>query len=81
MLFLDVAEDALEALGTKSADIAFIEAPKLRELCIVSIPSFIFTLEAGVGNKTLPMLLLESSFRGNVNNWSSQVDIFKVMVK
>lgn len=48
---------------------------KLKELCIVAMPSFVLTLEAGVGNKTLPMLLLESSFHGSVNDWSSQMTV------
>lgn len=37
------------------------------------MPSIIITIEAGVGSKTLPMLVLESSLKGNVSNWSSQM--------
>ncbi|XP_028133900.2 intermembrane lipid transfer protein Vps13 isoform X1 [Diabrotica virgifera virgifera] len=45
----------------------------LQELCIISIPSVTVTVEAGVGNKTLPMLMLETGFSGSVKNWSSQM--------
>lgn len=40
------------------------------ELAIVSAPNILLTIEAGVGNKTLPMLFLHSGFRSNVNDWS-----------
>ncbi|KAK0157380.1 hypothetical protein PV328_011128 [Microctonus aethiopoides] len=40
------------------------------ELAIVSVPNILLTIEAGVGNKTLPMLFLHSGFRSNVNDWS-----------
>ncbi|XP_053986716.1 intermembrane lipid transfer protein Vps13 isoform X2 [Hylaeus volcanicus] len=42
------------------------------ELAIISAPTILFTLEAGVGNKTLPMLLLHIGFQSNVNDWSSK---------
>ncbi|XP_031336343.1 vacuolar protein sorting-associated protein 13 isoform X2 [Photinus pyralis] len=68
----EIGEDVLEVLDTGTP-----ESPrqKLSELCIVSIPSVVITIEAGVGNKTLPMLLLNSSFQGNVHDWSSQLYI------
>lgn len=74
-MILDVGDDALAMIGSESNydTLNVSDAPKLKELCIVSMSSFILTLEAGVGNKTLPMLLMESSFQGNVNDWSSQV--------
>nr|XP_012230348.1 PREDICTED: vacuolar protein sorting-associated protein 13C isoform X2 [Linepithema humile] len=42
------------------------------ELAIVSAPTILLTLEAGVGNKTLPMLLLHVGFQSNVNDWSTK---------
>ncbi|XP_076380466.1 vacuolar protein sorting 13C isoform X3 [Megalopta genalis] len=42
------------------------------ELAIISAPTILFTLEAGVGNKTLPMLLLHIGFQSNINDWSSK---------
>lgn len=44
-----------------------------KELCILTVPLIVITLEAGVGNKTMPLLLIESGFEGNVNDWSTQV--------
>uniref|UniRef100_A0A8B9KTF7 Vacuolar protein sorting 13 homolog A n=1 Tax=Astyanax mexicanus TaxID=7994 RepID=A0A8B9KTF7_ASTMX len=35
------------------------------------ISSICLTLEAGVGHRTVPMLLAKSSFHGDVKNWSS----------
>lgn len=47
----------------------------LNEICFVRLPALIITVEAGVGNKTLPMLLMESHFDGKIRNWSSNVRI------
>lgn len=45
----------------------------LKEMCNVSAMSIVVTVEAGVGTKTVPMLLLETSFEASVHNWSSKV--------
>ena len=50
------------------------------ELAIVSAPVILLTLEAGVGNKTLPMLLFHLSFQSNVNDWSTKT-VNKLYVK
>lgn len=74
----DVAQDALEMVASQGTfDTLESEhaVTRKKELCFMTIPSFVLTVEAGVGNKTLPMLLLESSFKGNVNDWSSQVGV------
>ncbi|XP_046738037.1 vacuolar protein sorting-associated protein 13 isoform X1 [Diprion similis] len=42
------------------------------ELAVVSAPTILLTLEAGVGNKTLPMLLFYLGFQSNVNDWSTR---------
>ncbi|KAM4808096.1 intermembrane lipid transfer protein VPS13A [Rhinophrynus dorsalis] len=42
----------------------------------ISIESIIVTLEAGVGHKTLPMLLAKSSFTGDVKNWSTLINLY-----
>lgn len=47
---------------------------KKSEVCLISIPSIVFTIEAGIGTKTMPMLLTECTFNGSVNNWSSKVN-------
>lgn len=49
----------------------------LQEICIISMPSIVITLEAGVANKTLPFLLFETSLKGCAKNWSSQLGKFR----
>ncbi|NWR93258.1 VP13A protein, partial [Furnarius figulus] len=41
----------------------------------ISIESVFLTLEAGVGHRTVPMLLAKSSFVGEVKNWSTLINI------
>ncbi|XP_062237859.1 vacuolar protein sorting-associated protein 13A isoform X1 [Platichthys flesus] len=41
----------------------------------VSIESICLTLEAGVGHRTIPMLLAKSSFNGDVTNWSTLINL------
>ncbi|CAL1615509.1 unnamed protein product [Knipowitschia caucasica] len=41
----------------------------------MSINSICVTLEAGVGHKTMPMLLAKSSFHGSVTNWSTLINL------
>lgn len=33
------------------------------------------TLESGLGHRTVPLLLAESSFRGSAKNWSSLLQL------
>ncbi|XP_018574731.1 vacuolar protein sorting-associated protein 13 isoform X2 [Anoplophora glabripennis] len=69
-------ENALEALEYPSAEGGRIKKKNaLQELCIITVPSIVFTIEAGVGNKTLPMLILETGFQGAARNWSSQLSL------
>ncbi|XP_040272989.1 LOW QUALITY PROTEIN: vacuolar protein sorting-associated protein 13A [Bufo bufo] len=42
----------------------------------LSIDSIIITLEAGVGHRTLPILLAKSSFKGNVKNWTTLINLY-----
>ncbi|KAM9858498.1 intermembrane lipid transfer protein VPS13A [Aulostomus maculatus] len=41
----------------------------------LTIQSICLTLEAGVGHRTIPMLLAKSSFHGNVTNWSTLINL------
>ncbi|TNN62598.1 Vacuolar protein sorting-associated protein 13A [Liparis tanakae] len=41
----------------------------------VTIKSVCLTLEAGVGHRTIPMLLAKSSFHGEVTNWSTLINL------
>lgn len=41
----------------------------------MSIQSICVTLEAGVGHRTVPMLLAKSSFHGDVKNWTTLINL------
>uniref|UniRef100_A0A672UD78 Vacuolar protein sorting 13 homolog A n=1 Tax=Strigops habroptila TaxID=2489341 RepID=A0A672UD78_STRHB len=41
----------------------------------MNIESVFITLEAGVGHRTVPMLLAKSSFLGEVKNWSTLINL------
>ncbi|ESO95114.1 hypothetical protein LOTGIDRAFT_160876 [Lottia gigantea] len=43
------------------------------EQMIISLSSLVIKLEGGVGKRTVPLLIVESSFQGEVKNWSSQL--------
>ncbi|KAJ8665252.1 hypothetical protein QAD02_006914 [Eretmocerus hayati] len=66
----EVAVEASEDLQLSDDEDTVVPTYK-PELAIVSMPTILFTLEAGVGNKTLPMLLLHLGFQTNAIDWSS----------
>lgn len=66
----EIATEALEDLQI-SDDEGSPTAVYKPELAIVSAPTILLTLEAGVGNKTLPMLLLHLGFQSNIHDWST----------
>jgi vacuolar protein sorting-associated protein 13A/C len=35
----------------------------------------VIKMEGGVGKRTVPLLIVESSFTGEVKDWSSKVDM------
>ncbi len=41
----------------------------------MNIHSICVTLEAGVGHRTVPMLLAKASFQGDVKNWSTLINL------
>ncbi|XP_065103684.1 intermembrane lipid transfer protein VPS13A isoform X1 [Paramisgurnus dabryanus] len=41
----------------------------------MNIGSICLTLEAGVGHRTVPMLLAKASFQGDVKNWSTLINL------
>ena len=65
----EVGIEVLEEFSYEEADEV---VPYKAELAIVSAPVILLTLEAGVGNKTLPMLLFNVGFQSNVNDWSTK---------
>ncbi|ELK31334.1 Vacuolar protein sorting-associated protein 13C [Myotis davidii] len=47
------------------------EQPLIEENCAVAVESVQVTLECGLGHQTVPLLLAESKFSGNIKNWTS----------
>ncbi|XP_038177687.1 vacuolar protein sorting-associated protein 13C [Arvicola amphibius] len=45
--------------------------PPIEENCVVAVESVQVTLECGLGHRTMPLLLAESKFSGNIKNWTS----------
>ncbi|XP_006979356.1 intermembrane lipid transfer protein VPS13C isoform X1 [Peromyscus maniculatus bairdii] len=45
--------------------------PPVEENCVIAVESVQVTLECGLGHRTVPLLLAESKFSGNVKNWTS----------
>lgn len=77
-MYLRVIDECFAELGEDATLLSSVEesAPVLDEICIISVPSVVITVEAGVGTKTLPMLLLESNLQAHVRNWSSSVSVY-----
>ncbi|CAB3239394.1 unnamed protein product [Arctia plantaginis] len=61
-----VAEEAVE---TDSIDRS-TKAP-IGEICLLSCPHIIFSLEMQIGTETIPVLVMEASLTGQVKDWSS----------
>ena len=62
----DESMEAIDALNTlSSAQSQFAD-----EQAIVNINNLVVCVESGVGNNTIPLILLESSFNCDVRNWS-----------
>ncbi|XP_063230011.1 intermembrane lipid transfer protein Vps13 isoform X2 [Bacillus rossius redtenbacheri] len=68
-------EMGVEAVEAAPGALEAAAPPAKQEVCIVSAPSVVVTMEAGVGTKTLPMIMLQLSFEGSINNWSSQMSV------
>ena len=60
------AKDALDSLSSMQSTL------KKDEQAIIKINNLVVKIEAGIGNNTIPLLLLESSLSCNVNDWSSR---------
>ncbi|KAM6149514.1 intermembrane lipid transfer protein VPS13C isoform 2-T2 [Erethizon dorsatum] len=48
-----------------------MDHPVIEENCAVAVESVQVTLECGLGHRTVPLLLAESKFSGNIKNWTS----------
>lgn len=66
---LEVGVEAIEDIVYSDDEDSTVYKP---ELAIISAPTILLTLEAGIGNKTLPMLLLHIGFESNISDWSTK---------
>nr|XP_004662570.2 vacuolar protein sorting-associated protein 13C isoform X1 [Jaculus jaculus] len=48
-----------------------VDRPPTEENCAVAVESIQVTLECGLGHRTVPLLLAEATFSGNIKNWTS----------
>uniref|UniRef100_A0A8C2TC19 Vacuolar protein sorting 13 homolog A n=1 Tax=Coturnix japonica TaxID=93934 RepID=A0A8C2TC19_COTJA len=65
----------LEESGESEDTNPITELVPTGQLLKMSIESVVVTLEAGVGHRTLPMLLAKSSFVGEVKNWTTLINL------
>lgn len=63
----DQAQDALELSSSASSSHGVL----LDEQAILNINNLVIKVESGVGNNTIPLVLLESKFNCDIRNWSS----------
>lgn len=67
-------------LGVESADevtecFQNTECSKKLEAFSIKVKSVQVTLECGLGHRTVPLLLVESTFTGTVKNWTSLMNV------
>ena len=58
--------EAVEDMNTLSSQLGVAEDQQ----AIININNLVVKIESGVGNNTIPLLLLESTFNCDVRNWS-----------
>ncbi|KAI8503100.1 Vacuolar protein [Branchiostoma belcheri] len=52
-----------------------INLPSTGEQLLAKVPSLLVKLEASVGSRTVPMLVLEASFHSEVKDWSGKLNV------
>ncbi|CAG2221758.1 VPS13A_C [Mytilus edulis] len=52
-----------------------IEEETRSEQLIAKIPTMVIKIEGGVGKRTVPLLIVEASFSGEVKDWSSKLNV------
>lgn len=64
---------AEEALSLEESSEELHANPPVGEICLLSCPSIITSLEMEIGNETIPVLVMQASLTGQVRDWSSDV--------
>ncbi|KAL8203306.1 UNVERIFIED_CONTAM: Vacuolar protein sorting-associated protein 13A [Gekko kuhli] len=65
----------LEESDENKTPVSVTELVPTGETLQMRVDAVVITLEAGVGHRTVPMLLAKSSFSGEVRNWSTLIHI------
>lgn len=68
---VDVAQSEMK-LNFSAIDVNEREE-ELDEQLILTMPSLVVKLEGGIGHRTIPLLIVESSLQAQVRNWSNQL--------
>ncbi|KAG8191289.1 hypothetical protein JTE90_003297 [Oedothorax gibbosus] len=71
--FLDTltGEDVL--CDIKDESLSSIVMPDIHQQMLFTMRKIVITIEAGVGTRTVPMLLMESSFQADIRDWGSNL--------
>lgn len=65
----------VESAGEVTECFQNTECSKKLETFSIQVKSVQVTLECGLGHRTVPLLLVESTFTGTVKNWSSLMNV------
>ncbi|CAH0407407.1 unnamed protein product [Chilo suppressalis] len=64
-------EEAEEALNVEELSEVRETPPPSGEICLLSSPSIVVSLEMDIGNETIPVLVMQASLTGQLKDWSS----------
>lgn len=66
-------EEAEEAINIDDEQSSEKPKPPMGEICLLSSPSIVVSLEMDIGNETIPVLVMQASLTAQVKDWSSEV--------
>ncbi|XP_013171259.1 PREDICTED: vacuolar protein sorting-associated protein 13A isoform X1 [Papilio xuthus] len=66
-------EEAEEAINLESPSGLEQERPPAGEICLLSSPSIVISLEMDIGNETIPVLVMQASLTAQLRDWSSDL--------
>lgn len=76
---LDEAMEAIDILSTDTKQVQTIQA-LAGEICKISASTIVLSIEAGLGNDTIPMLTMQASLQAQIKDWSGQVIRFVLLL-
>ncbi|CAK1598970.1 unnamed protein product [Parnassius mnemosyne] len=66
-------EEAEEAINIDDVTNNEVAKPPTGEICLLSSPSIVISLEMDIGNETIPVLVMQASLTAQVKDWSSDL--------